>query len=161
MIKRLKQHKSGARILMREDDLVHALLMPQSRQVHIVRILVSRNGELEFGEWISGEDGSFTHKEALFSIREIEELDQSLSNLNFAERKINFKGIECDYNEYEQPTRKFLRFLFEREERGVFLPSSKFYRDFKIDDALRRQYEMAFESVISRLPLDWISETVR
>ena len=157
MTTRLKKHKSGARLTLRTDDLMHALIMPQSLNVHTVRMVVSRSGDLEFGEWITGEDGAFSHKELRLTADEIEALAQSLSVLDIAERAINFDGIECDYGNYEQPTRKLLRFWSGDEERGAFLPSAEFYKDHDIEEDLRRHFEVTFNTVISELPVDWIT----
>jgi len=157
MTTRLKRHKSGARLTLQKDDLLHALIMPQSLSVHTVRMVVSVDGDLEFGEWITGENGMFSHKRLKFSTKEIDALVQSLSALDIAERAINFDGIECDYGEYEQPTRKLLRFWARDKERGAFLPSPKFYNDYEIKEELRNQYEVAFDAVIMKLPIDWIT----
>jgi hypothetical protein len=155
--KRLKQHKSGSRLTLRNDDLVHALIMPPSLNVHTVRILVSRMGELEFGEWITGDNGAFSRQELQLSTEEIDALVQSLADLDKAERAINFDGIECDYGVYEQPTRKLLRFWAGNVERGAFLPTSQFYIDYEISEEIRERYELAFDSVCTNLPLDRIT----
>ncbi|MFN9231732.1 MAG: hypothetical protein ACK6DU_10870 [Planctomycetota bacterium] len=137
--------------------MLHALIMPPSLSVHTVRMIVSANGDFEFGEWITGEDGTFFHKRLQFSKEEIDALIQSLTPLDIAEPAINFDSIECDFGEYEQPTRKLLRFWARGEERGAFLPSSKFYNDHEIKGELRNRYEAAFDAVISKLPVDWIT----
>ena len=157
MMARLKQHKLGSRLNLREGDLLHALIMPPSLNVHTVRLIVSKSGELEFAEWITGEDGRYSHRTENLGEDEIAALGESLSNLHGAEQSINFDGIEFDYDQYEGAERKVLSFWLGHEERELFLPTPDFYKDYEISENVKNRYELAFDSVYAKLPLDWIT----
>jgi len=157
MTTRLKPHKSGSRLTLRDTDLLHASIMPTSLNVHTVRLIVSKTGELEFAEWITGEDGKYSHRTENLGEKEVAALAEGLSNLHSAEQAINFDGIEFDYDQYEGTERKVLRFWVGHEIRELFLPISKFYKDYEISENVKTQYERAFDSVVARLPLEWIT----
>jgi len=131
--------------------------MPPSLNVHTVRLIVSQNGDLEFGEWITGEDGKYSHGAEKLREDEVAALVESLSNLHAAEQSINFDGIEFDYDEYEGKERKVLRFWGGDEERELFLPTADFYKDYEISEDVKNHYELAFHSVYAKLPLEWIT----
>ena len=154
---RLKQHKSGSRLTLRETDLLHALIMPASLNVHTVRLIVSKTGELELAEWITGEDGKYSHKKEILRQTEVAALAESLSSLQQAEHAINFSGIEFDYDQYEGKERKLLRFWVDHEIHELSLLISDFYNDYDVSEEAKDNYEQAFESVIARLPLEWMT----
>lgn len=64
---------------------------------------------------------------------------------------------EFDPVEYETPSRKVLRFRFEKRELHLFAPSRAFYSDFGLSQIVRRDFEAAFEAVIRQLPMNWIT----
>ena len=137
--------------------MLHVWIMPQSLRVHTVKMVVSQNGELEFAEWITGENGTFSHRDLKLSAENVAALNQRLQLLDTAERSVNFDSIDCDYGEYERAERKLLRFWACGEERGMFLPTASFYSDHLISNSLQEQYEAAFNSVLSLLPTHWIT----
>lgn len=161
MIARLSQHKSGSRLTLRDDDLLHALIMPPSLNVHIVRLIVSKSGELEFAEWVTGEDGKYSHRVEHLGKNEVASLVESLSHLHAAEQTINFDGIDFDYDEYEHTERKVLRFWVGDLDRELFLPTSDFYKHYEISEEIRKRYEHAFDSVCAKLPLEWMGDKDR
>jgi len=154
---RLKRHKAGARLTLREEDLLHVVIMPPSLNVHTVKVLVSRSGEIEFAEWITGSEGTYLHKEMQLDLARVAELTACLARLDEAERDIGFDQIECDFAEYEGAERTFLRYRATGTERGAFVPDEQFYRDFRINDERKNHFEDAIRAVLSFLPLNWIS----
>lgn len=156
MMARLKRHKAGARLTLRDDELLHVSIMPSSLNVHTVRVIISDDGEFEFGEWVTGEDGKYTYKAGNLEGKEVDALKESLTDLHTVEQSINFDEIEFDYNEYEGTERKVLRFWIDHVERELFLPTSSFYSHYNISEEIKTRYELAFDSVCEKLPLEWI-----
>jgi hypothetical protein len=133
------------------------VILPPSINVHTVKTLVSQRGHVEFAEWITGSEGTYSHNEKQLGSLVVAQLTECLTQLGRAEQNIAFDEINCDYGEYEQTERAFLRFWFDGEERGAFLPSQQFYNDFDISDGQKGCFETAFRAVISFLPTEWIS----
>lgn len=137
--------------------MLHALIMPTSRYVHIVRLIVTKAGELEFAEWITGEDGKYAHRTGQLDENAVAALADSLSNLHIAEQAINFDGINFDYDKYEGTERQVLRFWSDHVRRDLSLPIPDFYKDYGISVEAKAQYERAFNSVVTKMPLEWIT----
>lgn len=154
---RLKRHRSGARLNLREDDLLIAVILPPSINVHIVKVIVSQCGAIEFAEWITGSDGSYSHHEKQLNSQIVAQLTKCLTRLGEAEQDIAFDDVDCDYGEYEHTERTFLRFWFDGKERGAFLPNQHFYKDFDISEEKQVRFETAFRAVVSCLPTEWMS----
>jgi len=76
---RLKAHKSGARYLLRPENVVIASYFPISLNVHHVRCIISRDGNTERGEWITTEP--FTHSTRQTIPQQITEIDGHLQLL--------------------------------------------------------------------------------
>jgi hypothetical protein len=131
--------------------------MPPSLSVHTVKLIIAKAGDYEGAEWITGDPGSYSHREAKLDEAKVSKLVAGLSHLHTAEQKIQFRGIDCDLGEYEGAVRKVLRFRSGSEEHELFLPSPAFYKDFEIDNDVQVEYELAFEAVYSELPLNWIT----
>ena len=156
-MKRLKQHKSGARLTLRGNDLLHVLMLPRSLKVQTVRMIVSTSGHLEFAEWISGDPVIYTHRELQLSLTYLEELKQAISSLAEAESKIAFATLEGDMADFEPVTRLFFKFWVEDNQLSTFRPSHVFYERYKIQPSEARKFETAFDNIATLLPFNFMT----
>ena len=149
---RLKQHRVGARLNLQKEDLLHVTIMPQSINVHTIRAIVTRRGDVEMAEWITGIEGGFSHQESRLQISELKEMTGWIEALCNAENAIDFDRINCDNFKYEGTERVFLRFWCGDMEKSAFLPTPEFFVDQRIDDEKKERFVVAFRKAMSFLP---------
>ena len=117
MTQRLKAHKSGARYLLRPENVVIASYFPISHNVHHVRCIISRNGNTERGEWITTQP--FTHSIRETTPQQINELDTRLRLLAELQPWANADQHGEDGIE---PLRRSIRFWHNESETMAYLP---------------------------------------
>ncbi len=160
MTTRLKEFRSGARLVLKADDLLIATIMPPSKHVHIAKAIVARNGLLEFAEWISGTPGRYQHRTTQLSPEKLAALVNVLRALGDVAQPLRLDERDADLSEFEPDRRVFLRFRFEQGEVTLFNPTRPFFKSFAIGDLVRSTFAAAFEAVVAELPLDWMTTTV-
>lgn len=153
---RLKKNRASARLILNDDDLLIAEILPPSNNVHIAKLVVSQTGEVEFGEWTTGAENDYVHKEGALSSDEVEALSAALSRLGDAQRSIALDRLDCDLGEYERAERTTLRFRFEGQETRAFLPNERFFEVYGIAGTVKESLEDAFREALSFLPIGWI-----
>lgn len=117
MTQRLKAHKSGARYLLRPENVAIATYFPISLDVHQVRCIVSRDGTSERGEWITTQP--FAHSTRDATTAQIVELNTRLDLLINLEPWANADQYGEDGIE---PLRRSIRFWHNDSETMAYLP---------------------------------------
>lgn len=78
---RLKRHKAGARLILRDQDLLIACVLPRSKYVHLGTFIVTLQGEIEFAEWRVGAEPHYAHREGQLELDGINDLANTLAHL--------------------------------------------------------------------------------
>jgi len=126
---RLKSHKSGARYLLRPEDVVIASYFPISLKAHQVRCIISHGRDAERGEWTSTQP--FSHSTRETTSDQIDRLESLFHRLAELQPWANADGYSEDY---EEPVRRTMRFWIDRTEIGAFLPRRSFWTMFGVTD---------------------------
>lgn len=155
MNNRLKEHSVGASLNLGANDLLIADILPKSLKVHVVKVIVSNKGEVEFAQWLSGVEDGFKHNKTEMPPTQFKHLREDLRALHHISSLISFPE-SLDYVEYENENRITLRFWFDHNEFWTFLPDESFFEDYSIDDHLALQYNATFARIVNALPIEWI-----
>ena len=122
MKQRLKAHKSGARYLLRAENVAIASYFPISVKVHQVRCIISREGVAERGEWITTQPFSHSTRETTSDqVSQLESLLQRLAELR------PWAGADAHDEDYAEPTRRSIRFWSNGSEIMAHLPCRSFW----------------------------------
>lgn len=154
----MKPHRAGARFTLREDDLLHVDILPQSLNVHRVKMIVSKSGLLEFGEWITGSEARFNHHRIELNEQQLDVLTKYLTELGRVQRNIDLSALQGDLTKYEPQTRVFVKFWFEHAAIATFLPTHSFFADAGASKACENAFIASIEGVFACLPMELLSQ---
>ena len=142
MTQRLKADKSGARYLLRPENVAIATYFPVSLNVHQVRCIISRDGNAERGEWITTQP--FTHSFRETTPQEINELDTHLQRLAVLQSWGNDEQHDEDAIE---PLRRSIRFWHNEREIMACLPRRSLWASLDTTPAMVAAFDDAWRSV--------------
>ena len=126
MKQRLKAHKSGARYLLRAENVAIASYFPISVKVHQVRCIISRDGVAERGEWITTQP--FSHSTTETSSDQVSQLESRLeSRLERLAELRPWASADAHDGDYAEPTRRSIRFWSSGSEIEAYLPCRSFW----------------------------------
>lgn len=144
---RLKSHNAGAELRLLETDLLVAQCCPPSRGVHIIRVIVGTGGATEFGEYEIRPRASqrFTHHELMLETVKREALRNALDRLALLQSEADLESIGFDPAEYEEPSRRLLRYRHAGKLVVSALPIPTFFTDHGLGTQLRDRLQERFE----------------
>jgi len=159
MESRLKQHNSGASLVLRESDLVILDWYPPSFGVSVIRAIVETGGQLECAAYLlrPGQPRRFDHWTTKLSAQENDQILCALLDLSAASVELEtYEKTDIDFSPYEPPDRKGLRYWHEGQRSGRSMPNDQYFGDMKVPADLQGRFTAAFELawtlVLERLP---------
>lgn len=149
---RLRRSSAGAQLLLHQDDLLIAQFLPLSRGVHIVKIVVATDGRAEYAEYdvIPNKYDRFVHQLTTLDQGVVRAFRRDLRDLARLQESIGFEQGSDD-GEYEEPTRRSLRYWSDGKEVCSSLPIASFLECRRAEAAIREKHSDLFQSLWTRV----------